>query len=203
MTRWLYGIAIGAVVSVLAVFGATTQAQADSIADGGLIAPGLNIACPSGAVPCTSNVVYSLLGTADASGSIDIAGGTATVNLFIPSASFDDQIFFQNVSYSASIGVFDLGGGSYTTILPDTAASVSGEIAFFDGPFEPFSHDDVVATNLVCGGNQCGVVFGPSGFSGSNGTYDYVHTFNVVLPEPGVIALLGLGLVAIAARRAR
>ena len=202
MTKWLYQSAIVALVGVLSAFGSPNQAQADSVADGGLIAPGLNVVCPSGAIPCTSNVTYSLLGTADATGSIEIAGGTASIDLFIASASFDDQVFFQNVSYSASIGVLDLGG-TYTTILPDTSAAISGEIAFGDGPFEAFSHDDVVATNLVCGGGQCGVVFGPSGFTGRDGVYDYVHTFNVTVPEPGLLVLLGLGVVAIAARRAR
>lgn len=203
MTKWLYRSAFFALAGVLSAFGSPGQVQADSIADGGLIAPGLNVVCPSGAIPCTSNVTYSLLGTADATGSIEIAGGTASIDLFIASASFDDQVFFQNVSYSASIGVLDLGGGSYTTLIPDTSAAVSGEIAVAGGPFVAFSHEDVVATNLVCAGGQCGVTFGPSGFTGNDGVYDYVHTFNVTVPEPGLLVLLGLGLAAVAARRAR
>ena len=201
MTRWLRGIAATGLVCSAGVLGFGSQAQADSVADGGLIAPGVNVGCPSGATPCTGNVVFQLTTPAGASGSVDISGGTAQVDLFVASADFGDAVF-RNVSYSASIGVFDLGGGSYTTIVPDTAASVSGEVSFFGGAYQGFSHDDVLATNLVCGGATCGLTFGPNGFTGSNGTYDYVHTFNVTVPEPGLFALLGLGLVALA-RRAR
>ena len=97
MSRWLRGLAVFGVVCSLAMTGTARVAVANSVADGGLIAPGVNIACPAGAVPCTGNVIFQLQAPADATGSVVISGGTANIDLFVASADFGDATF-ENVA---------------------------------------------------------------------------------------------------------
>jgi hypothetical protein len=66
-------------------------------------------------------------------------------------------------------------------------------------------------SNLVCdpsGVGQCGFQVGffddfvlPIGVTGGGTDYEINHTFNVVIPEPSTVALLGFGILALALRR--
>lgn len=194
-------------VTVLALVLAASSAPATTfqVTENGLVAPNQNYGCPTYSANCLSAKDYDLLGTADATGEIDVSGSVATLSFDVASVTFTsasgpDQTF-TSVHYAGTVSVFASGG--IVSQLGSATGSVAGSLGG-----SAFSSAALV-TNLTCvtdaAGGSCSVMFGPIGFTA--GGHDWLHTFNVLVtavPEPalGLLALLGLGAGAVM-RRAR
>lgn len=181
-------------------------------------------ACLSG-TSCVTAATFSLdppTPTKTTTGSIDFAGTTAVISLFVPAYTMTGSsgsvtaLDFTDVTYSAtvSISVTDLGGGTVSITQSGVAldGSVSGTYAQTGGPgAAAFSDLTVSFSGLNCllfsGTGQCGLTVG--GFPTAadfaldvDGVdHDVVQLFNVIVPEPGTAALLALGLLGLGLRR--
>lgn len=181
-------------------------------------------ACLDG-TSCVTAATFSLsppTPTKTTTGSIDFSPTTAVITLFVPSYTMTGSsgsvtaLVFTDVSYSAtvSISALDFGGGilSITQDVGFATGSVSGTYAQTGGPGPAAFGDATVSFSglnclLVAGEGQCGLNVG--GFAASadfsldaDGVdHDVVQVFNVIVPEPGTIALVALGLLGLATRR--
>lgn len=191
--------------------------------------------CLSSAGTCSTAQAFSLVGAADATGTITIATlgegvfTTATIDVdvalsqFTGTASGVDEVEFQSTNYSSTVSVIvatDVGDATKWAIaqvgFPSTS-TVAGDYEQLSGGGNvagptPFSLPVDVGglsclldkTTLV---GQCGFHYGASrdftlGVGSPTPTdHDFVHEFNVLVPEPGTLALLGLGLCGFAALR--
>jgi len=211
-----------AVLGLVAVLAFGVSAGAASIVGGGLAQ---SIACADGASPCSTAANFTLdppTPTKLTTGSITFGPTTATITLTVPSYSMTGSsgsvtdLDFTNVTYSATVGitVFDLGGGilQIDQTVGLATGTVSGTYDEVGGTASRSLFDDTVSfSNLSCflidGVGQCGLDVGSLAQSADlaldvDGVgHDMVQTFNVIVPEPSTIALLGLGLLALAARR--
>ncbi len=175
------------------------EAGAATIVGGGIDDGG---ACPSSAGTCSDNYDFNVVGTSSVTGTITEGGGSVTINVTLPSMTMPGsagpvtEVVFTNVTYSYSgstIGGFGSVSGTYSQTggTGDTAFNLANSVLFS-------SYTE--GCDLLCG-----FTVGRSGFTLSvNSTnHDFVHTFNVVIPEPSTALLLGGGLAALAARRRR
>lgn len=179
----------------------TTGAWALSITSGGLTATNANYGCPTGSPLCQSNADYTLSAPANATGSIELnlAGTIATVNMFVSSVTFaptgaGSPITFTGVTYTGTVNVFSVGD-VISSLGPGTS-TVSGTV---NG--NPFSVSPQLAI-LNCAGGLCGVTFGKTGFTNVE-SHDWVHTFNVGVPEPASALLVLLGVAGLVVRMRR
>ena len=184
--------------------GSSALASTLNVVGGGLTAPNANYGCPTGSANCLASLDYQLAAAANAQGTITVTGSTAHISFqiasmhFSPSSPGPSDIFFGTVQYTADVSVF--ATSTVVSQIAPGAGTVTGEI---DGT--PFSTPSAVY-NLTCAltlgtsQGQCGVAFGPPGFTA--GGRDWLHTFSVIVaPEPGVIALALLGFAGLALRR--
>jgi hypothetical protein len=150
---------------------------------------------------------------------------TVLSSSFSGSAPGVDQLVFTSTTYTAA-GVAALvtddfnGGWNLLGLGASASGSVSGSLEQLllggnvSGP-AAFSDLTALLTNLNCTIDQvttvgqCGFSFGALGdFTLNAGTgggvnLDHVHTFNVAVPEPVTLAMLGVGLLAMAGVVAR
>jgi PEP-CTERM motif-containing protein len=199
-----------------------TAAAASPIVSGGLAQ---SFACLSGANPCVDSADFSLnppTPVKPATGSISLTPTTATILLTVPTYTMTGSsggvtaLDFSSVIYSATVSVttIPLGGGTVSINQnPGFATgSVSGSYDQIGGPgVNPFSDASASFSNFTCllvnGAGQCGFNVGSFNSTADfgldvNGTpHDVVQTFNVIVPEPGSLGLVALGL-ALFARRA-
>jgi hypothetical protein len=209
-------------LTLWAVAGLGIAAGASPIVGGGLAQ---SIACPDGASPCSSNADFALdppTPVRPATGSITFGVATADILLTVPtytmtgSSGSVTSLVFSSVSYAATVSTsaFDFGGGVVQiNQAPGFATgSASGSYDQIGGPgIGPFSDLSVSFSNLSCllvdGQGQCGFNVGSFAASADFGLdvdgapYDVVQTFNVIVPEPGSLGLVALGVLALLVRR--
>lgn len=198
-----------------------TAAAASPIVGGGLAQ---SFACLSGASPCPDSADFSLdppTPVKPANGTISFTPTTATILLTVPTYTMTGSfggitaLDFSSVSYSATVNVTTtpLGGGTVSiNQTPGFATgSVSGTYDQIGGPgVNPFSDTTTSFSNFTCllvnGSGQCGFNVGSFNAAADFGLFvsdvqhDVVQTFNVVVPEPGSLGLVALGLVLFARR---
>ena len=176
------------------------------VTSNGLVAPNANYGCPAGSPDCLASMDFQLASPAVATGTISTnsAGTLATISLDVASATFSpvpgpgSNDVFTSVHYSGTVSVF-----STSSVISQTLPGTGTVTGFLNGT--PFTTSSSVL-NLTCAlagsSGQCGVAFGPSGFTA--GSQNWLHTFNVlVAPEPAVFGLALLGFAALALRRRR
>ena len=215
-------------VSLTLLFSAMIGLLASAAAASPIVGGGLaqSFACASGANPCSSSQDFSLdppTPTKPATGSISFTPTTATILLTVPTYQMTGSsggvtaLDFSSVIYSATVSVttIPLGGGTVAINQnPGFATgSVSGSYDQIGGPGPgPFGDATVSFSDFSCllvnGSGQCGFNVGSFNAAADfaldvNGSpHDVVQTFNVIVPEPGSLALVALGVVALVARRA-
>lgn len=94
-----------------------------------------------------------------------------------------------------------LGGGAYQIVQTGPASGISLPVTW-GAPYAQTTGVPTI-TGLSCtvntGSDQCGVSLGPDGNHITDGTtpYQVFQTFNVNVPEPATLAIVGAGLAAL------
>ncbi len=168
--------------------------------------PGLDagFGCPSGSGTCAASQTFSLDAIAAATGSIDFDGSTLDISLTVAQSDFSGSggaVTFTNTTYVAT-GVTGMVGGNTVTLVPFTGS------VDVDGTLDGVGFNDLApittgACTLVGGElSTCGITFGQTGFTltADGAPTDFVHTFNLTLPEPGTAMLMALAVVGLGRR---
>lgn len=181
--------------------------------------PGLDqgVVCASGSCPGTP--VLSLTAPAAATGSFTYNAGPSTVDLTLTltqDADFGGTTqLLAGTTFSASgipVMTFPTGGSTFQIIQLGAATGLVSPLNLVVAGGATVLADTPAVSGLTCfvgtGSDQCGVSFGPSGFSynatTSGNDFDAFVTFNVnVVPEPGTLMTLAFGIagLSLAARR--
>ncbi len=183
---------------------------------GGVCTAGSSAFTGTGAVVTLGQVTFSPdpgtvgMGTADVQLSLQVplvqagsGGGVSNVMFIGMTYEVTGQTVFANNA-----------GGGYTNYigLGTTTGTINGQYMQDANPATAINNLPAQLTALNClvdinGAGACGFTFGPTDFTLAVGseTYDFQHTFNVLVPEPATASLLGVGLLAsiIAASRRR
>ena len=158
--------------------------------------------CASGSL-CPGTPTYSLVGTAPVTGSFtfDPIGLTASFTLTLTAdASFGGVSILAGSTFSATgVPVITVPLGTGIEIVQ--SGSATGTVSpFLLSPIFPIVAQTPAVSSLTCsigtGSDQCGVSLGPSGltFSQPGGNLDTFVTFNVNVPEPASLSLVGAGI---------
>jgi hypothetical protein len=217
-----------ATAALVVVFPSLAAAFTLGLTSPGVFGLDLGHACLDSAGTCSTSQVLSLDATADGTGTLTLSAApsanavlTATLSVSVASLGMSgsgvgvvDGIDMTNVAYSGSTTVLVLNSGSNWNIVQSAAGtgSVAGTQEQFDGATSvlgpaAFSDASVAIGSLNCLIDKitfvgtCGFDFGASrDFTLSlDGTAtDFVHRFNMSVPEPASLALLAAGSLGLA-----
>jgi hypothetical protein len=173
--------------------------------DAACAAATLNLSGPSGPVTGSFSINLSTLQL-----EFDLTLGSALLTgVDGPITSMTLQnVRFQGSASLAIISSLDFNGTALPNFLSITTgtASASGSYALNGGSYTLFSAQNIAVgggCQQVSAGSVCGPIFNPFGVLIGDSARYLTTTLNVAAPEPGAIALLGLGLAALAGIRFR
>lgn len=119
-------------------------------------------------------------------------------------ANFGAAQFLPGTSITAS-GIpvlnFPLGGGAFLLVQNGSATGLASP--FILSPALPVVANTPAISGLICtvgtGSDQCGFSAGPGGLTIDAGgpLYDAFLTFNVNVPEPTTVSLIGAGILGL------
>ena len=166
----------------------------------------LNLSGPSGPVTGSYSINLSTLQL-----EFDLTLGSA---LLTGTDGSITSMMLQNVRFEGTatlqiIAGIDTNGTALPNFLSITTgtASASGRYALNGGTFVQFTAQNIAVgggcQQAGSGASICGPIFNPFGVLIGDSTRYLTTTLNVAAPEPGSIALLGLGLAALAGIRFR
>jgi hypothetical protein len=231
----LRGVRVAAAALVV-VFPSLAAAFTVGLTSPGVFGLDLGYACLDTAGTCSTSQLLSLDATADGTGTLTLSAAptagaslSATLSVSVTSLGMSgtgvgvvDGVDMTSVSYSGSTTVLVINAGANWNLVQTApgGGSVSGSYEQFDGATsvdgpDAFSDASVAIGSLNCLINKitfagtCGFDFGASrDFTlAVDGTAtDFVHRFNMSVPEPAALALVAagsLGLAWLGRRRAR
>lgn len=217
-----------AAAALVVVFPSLAAAFTVSLTSPGAFGLTIGYACLDSAGTCSTSQVLSLDATADGSGTLTLSAApsanavlTATLSVSVASLGMSgsgvgvvDGIDMTTVGYSGSVTVLVINSGSNWNIVQTAAGtgSVAGTQEQFDGASSvlgpaAFSDGNVAVGSLNCLVDKitfvgtCGFDFGASrDFTlAVDGTAtDFVHRFNMSVPEPAALVLVALGSLGLA-----
>jgi hypothetical protein len=185
-------------------------------------------ACPSGTT-CSVPRPLEVAGSNAVSGTISYNDVTSKVDIDITLSSASmtgadlggsfaetngiGEIVFTSVTYKTTASLSATEIGSQILGLGATTGTAIGTYEQLDGlgatvvAAAGFS-ESVSFGNFSCLVNQCGFSVGVGnsfvlGVGSSPTNYDFVHTFDVIVPEPSAGVLVGFGVLFLARRRRR
>jgi hypothetical protein len=167
--------------------------------------------CPT-ALLCPGNATLALTTDGAVSGSFvyDNVGNTVSFSLTLLSAAVftgggPPASVLPGTAFTA-VGIpvlnIPLGGGQYELVQIGPATAVVAPVGW-GAPYSQIVFTPDVSS-LVCvvntGADQCGVSLGPGGNIITDGVspYQVLETFNVNVPEPTTMALIGFGVLGLA-----
>jgi hypothetical protein len=199
--RRMMGLLVGLVLSMstAAAFALTVPVTGGPGLDQGEI-------CLSGSL-CPGTPTFTLGGTAAVSGSFTYNSGPGTVDFSLTltaPAVFGPVTVLPGTTFSA-VGVpvasFPLGGGAVAIAQSGFATGLVSPLLSAP-PLTVIANTPEVSA-LSCflgtGADQCGVSLGAGGLTVNGGgpNYDVFLTFNVNVPEPATMSLVGLGVLGL------
>ena len=167
----------------------------------------LNLSGPSGAVTGTFSINIATL-------QLEFDLTLASAVLTGPADNGVTSLTLQNVRYQGTANIAIIGGSdSNGTTLPNlwTITSGTASVTGTAAPQSPLASSPISASGVSVGGGcqqsaagvaVCGPIINPFAVT-INGQTRYLTTTLNVAPEPAALALLGLGLAALAGVRTR